>query len=112
MGSVKRQGMKSIWRATYNIITASGGELGLIHEESPWLKVLDSFLSEIPFLGMLVNPSYLVDVMGKTILRLKKMPAVFESKFKLDKLVDFDDKDENLILLSLIMMILLERIRG
>ena len=112
LGSVKRQGMKSIWKATYNILDSNDGEKALIHEENPWIKLLDSFLSQIPFLGMLINPSYLVDISGVTVLRLKKQPAFFEGKFILEKLADFSQEDENLMIQSLIMMILLERMRG
>jgi uncharacterized protein YxjI len=111
-GMIQRQGMKSIWKATYNIFDATGGEKGVIHEENPWLKILDAFLSQIPFLSMLVNPSYLVDMNGKTVFKLKKQPAVFEGKFLLEKTAEINESDENLIIQSLIMMILLERTRG
>jgi uncharacterized protein YxjI len=112
VGAVKRQGMKSLWKATYNVLDAAGNEIAVIHEENPWLKILDSFLSEIPFLGMLINPSYLIDVKGKTVLKLKKQPAVFEGKFLLEKISDLSDAEENILLPSIIMMTLLERTRG
>ena len=112
MGAVKRQGMRSLWKASYNIIDASGAEVGLIHEEDPWLKVLDGLVSEIPFVGMLVNPAYLVDLRGQTVLYLKKQPAFFETQFTLDKRGDFSDADEKLLLPSIIMMLLMERSRG
>ncbi len=112
LGAVKRQGMRSIWKATYSIVDAAGAEVGLIHEENPWLKVLDSFLNDIPFLGMLVNPAYLIELRGQTVLYLKKQPAVFEGKFTLDKRGDFSQAEEGLLLSGLIMMMMLERSRG
>lgn len=111
-GSVKRRGMRSLWKATYDIKDPSGAEVGLIHEENPWLKVLDSFASEIPFLGMLINPAYLVDLRGQTVLYLKKQPAFFEGRFTLEKRGEFSEADEKLLLASILMMLLLERQRG
>ena len=112
VGAVKRQGMRSLWKASYNMVDANGAEAGLIHEENPWLKVLDGLVSDIPFVGMLINPAYLVDLRGQTVLYLKKQPAFFEGKFTLDKRGDFSDADEKLLLPSIIMMLLLERSRG
>lgn len=112
VGTVKRQGMKSLWKATYNILDAAGAEVGLIHEENPWIKVLDGLLSDVPFVGMFINPAYLVDLRGQTVLRLKKQPSVLEAKFTLEKLGGFSDAEEGLLLQSIIMMVLLERSRG
>lgn len=111
-GAIKRRGMRSLWKATYDIKDPSGADLGLIHEENPWIKVLDAFASEIPFLSMLVNPAYLVELRGQTVLYLKKQPAFFEGKFTLDKRGEFSDADEKLLLASVLMMLLLERQRG
>ena len=112
VGAIKRQGMKSLWKATYNILDSTGAEVGLIHEENPWIKVLDGLLSDIPFAGMLVNPAYLVELRGQTVLYFKKQPAVFESRFTLEQRGQFSQSDEALLLSSIIMMILLERSRG
>jgi len=112
LGAVKRQGMKSLWKATYDILDANGQPIGLIHEENPWIKVLDGLLSEIPFVSMFINPAYLVELRGQTVMRLKKQPAFFEGKFLLEKLGEFSDADEALLLQSVIMMVLLERTRG
>lgn len=112
VGAVKRKGMRSIWKATYIIVDATGAEAGLIHEENPWLKVLDSFVSEIPFVGMFINPAYLVELRGQTVLYLKKQPAVFEGKFTLEKRGEFSQAEEGLLMSSLIMMLMLERQRG
>jgi len=112
IGAINRKGMKSLWSATYNIFDASGTQVGTLHEENPWIKVLDSFLSQIPFLGMLVNPAYLIDFKGSTVLYLKKLPAVFEGKFELSKPGNTSDDDEKLLLPAIIMALMLERLRG
>ncbi len=112
LGAVKRQGMKSLWKATYDIVDASGNAVGLIHEENPILKVADALAGEIPFLNMLINPAYLVDLRGQTVLYLKKQPAFFEGKFTLEQRGQFGNEDEKLLLCSIIMALMLERERG
>jgi hypothetical protein len=73
---------------------------------------LDGLLSDVPFVGMFINPAYLVDLRGQTALYLKKQPAMLEGKFTLEKRGEFCDADEALLLSSVIMMVLLERARG
>ena len=60
IGSIKRQGMRSIWRANYDVFDPSGNQIFKINEESGWVKVADSLVGEIPIVGMftgyLFNP--------------------------------------------------------
>jgi hypothetical protein len=116
MGAVKRQGMRSMFKATYNIVDVSGGEAGLIHEENGWVKVADALLGELPFVGILsgyfFNPAYLVDYRGQTALYLKKQPAFLEGRFTVEKRGSFSDADEGLLLSSIVMALMLERTRG
>lgn len=88
-----------------------------IEEESPMKKLLESLLSEIPIVGFiavyLLNPSYIVRRPdGTPLLRLIKQPAVFEGKYTLEKLNELPEDDELRSLMSLIMLVLLERKRG
>jgi hypothetical protein len=116
LGSVKRDGMKSLWRSRYNILNGSSPNL-VIREENPWIKVVDGLVGQIPLVGMfsgyLLHPAYLVSREDNTgVMRLVKMPAFFEGKFKIDKLAELPPAEETRILLSLLMMVLLERSRG
>ena len=116
IGTVKRKGMKSIWKARYDIVNGSGSAL-TIQETNPWAKVCDSLLGEVPILGMfsgyLFHPEYLVAREdGTAVMRLKKEPAFFQGKFSIEKLATVSEEEETRILLSLIMMVLLERQRG
>jgi len=116
LGAVRRKGMKSIWRARYDIVNGSGRAL-TIQEANPWAKVFDSLLTELPIVGMfsgyLFHPEYLVAREdGTPVMRLKKEPAFFQGKFSIEKLADVSQEEETRILLSLIMMVLLERARG
>ena len=116
LGAVRQQGVRSLWKSSYSISDASYEEVGLIHEENPWIKVLDSLAEAIPFGdalgGLFFNPAYLVELRGRTVLRMQKERSVFESKFRVEKLDDFSEEDEAVLLASLIMTLLLERDRG
>jgi uncharacterized protein YxjI len=116
VGSVKRQGMKSIWKARYDILDGENSVM-LIAEENPWTKVFDALLGEVPILGMftgyLFNPSYQVThTNGAVLMRLVKQPAFFESKFTVEKHAEMPPAEETRAVLSLLMMIMLERRRG
>lgn len=116
IGSVKRRGMRSLWRAHYHI-EATGRGAFILREENPWVKVMDGIVGDIPVLGMfsgyLLHPSYLVeDPAGRPIMRVVKQPAFFEGKFRVEKLAELEPRQEEAILLGLLMMILLERSRG
>lgn len=116
LGAVKQHGMRSMWKSSYAVSDALGQEIGLVHEENPMVKVFDSLMESIPggdaLGGLFFNPAYLVDLRGDTVLRLKKQRSVFESSFQLEKLGDFTEEEEDLMLASIIMMVLLERDRG
>lgn len=116
VGVVRRQGMRSMWKSSYTLADTTGAEIGVIHEENPWVKVLDSVMESVPggdmLGGLFFNPSYLAELRGKTVLRVKKERSVFESKFTIEKLADISPDEEDLLLAGVIMMVLLERDRG
>lgn len=116
LGSIKRQGMRSIWKAHYDVFDGERLEL-TITEESAWTKVLDALLGEIPVVGMftgyLFHPAYLVKrTNGAIVLRLEKRPALFEGKFNVTKHGDLSEREETRALLAIITTVLLERGRG
>lgn len=116
LGSVKRQGMKSLWKARYDIM--DGDQIVMtIQEANPWSKVFDSLFGEIPVIGMfsgyVFNPSYnVLRPDGTTVMRLTKEPDFFQGKFKIERLAALSESEEARVLLGLIMMVLLERMRG
>ncbi len=117
IGKVGRKGMKSLWKANYQILDNNNNTDFEIKEENPWAKVMDALFVEIPILGMFTgyffNPKYLVtDTSGNQIARLSKQASFWGRKFKLETLGDLPaDKSES-VMLSLMMMMLLERRRG
>ena len=116
LGAVRQRGVRSLWKSSYEVSDANRKTIGVIHEENPFVKVLDSLAEALPFAdalgGLFFNPAYLVDLGGETVLRMKKERSVFESRFRLDKLGDFSEEEEDLLLASLMMVLLLERDRG
>jgi hypothetical protein len=116
LGAVKRKGMKSLWKAHYDIFDGNTSEMS-IQEESPFIRFADGCVNQIPivglFAGYFLNPTYLVaSADGTPVMRLSKLPAFFEGKFMIEKLAELSDAKEKRVLLALLMMILLERIRG
>ncbi len=124
VGKLARKGRRSIWKARYDVLNAEDQSVFRIQEDSAWTKVLDSLMQEIPLIGGLAgyffNPSYTVEAddpdtpeqEGDPVMRLSKQPAFFEGKFKLEKLGDLEMHEEELVLVSLLMMLLRERSRG
>ena len=117
LGSIKRQGMRSIWKAHYLIFDSSGQQIMEINEENGWVKVIDSLVGELPVVGMftgyLFNPAYIVTRMNsQSVMRLQKQPAFFEGKFELNPQGEMTVEEESLVLLSVLTMTLLERSRG
>lgn len=118
LGSVKREGMRSLFKASYNIFE---GETITHHmkEDNPWIKFLDAALGEIPVLGMFtgyfLNPTYTIYQSGTEtpILHLKKLPSFLEGVFEIQKIGEpASDNEEKRLLLSIMMITLLERSRG
>ena len=116
LGSVKRQGMRSIWKAHYEV-ERDGAVVMTVREANPWVKVMDHVLGEIPGIGLLtgyfLHPAYLVSSAdGMQIMKLVKEPAFMEGRFRLESTSAASEADEKLAVLSLLMMLLLERARG
>jgi len=116
IGVVQRRGMRSLWRAHYEI-HRGGAPVLTIREENPWVKVLDGLLGGIPvvglFTGYVLHPAYRVARTedAPPVLRAVKEPAFFEGRYSIERTGD-PGSDETLAVLSLLMMLLLERQRG
>jgi len=117
LGAVRRRGMRSLWRAHYEI-TRRDQPFLIVREENPWVKVLDGLLDSIPVVGMftgyVLHPSYIVTRVDNdaAALRATKQPALFEGRYRIERMDPLDEDAEQLAVLSLLMMLLLERQRG
>lgn len=117
LGAVRQRGMRTLWKATYDILDDTGGPIGLIHEKDAMVKVIDALIGEIPFLGFVIqqwiNPTYLIDgADGVTALRLRKQPSLIERRFIVEQEAPLPPRLEPLVLPAVLMVVLLERGRG
>lgn len=116
LGSVRRRGARSLLRAHYEVMQGEDVVL-LIREANPWAKVGDALFGEIPVIGMfagyLFHPVYIVTrADGTEVLRATKQAAMWEGLYSVHKTADLSVEAEALGVLSLLMMLLLERRRG
>lgn len=119
VGSVSRRGMRSLWKATYEIADATGQPILVLEEANPWAKVLDAFLGEIPivgiFTGYFIHPKYDVKRAnsGQPALHVTKSRSFLESRFEIENTGGpLTQYEEIPAVLGLLMMVLLERQRG
>jgi hypothetical protein len=117
VGVLQRHGMRSFWKVHYEI--HQGGQPAfVIREENPWVKVMDGVIGAIPivsiFTGYFFHPAYLLS-RGEdqpALLRVVKLPALLEGRFRIDAFAGADGPWIDLAVVSLLMMVLLERTRG
>lgn len=117
LGAVRQRGMRTFWKATYDILDESGSAIGLIHEQDAWVKVIDGLIGEIPLVGFVIqqwiNPTYLIDgADGTTYLHLRKRPSLIERRFVVERDSPLPSRLERLALPAVLMVVLLERGRG
>lgn len=117
LGALKRKGMRSLWKAAYEVHDANDMPLYTVSEESAFVRVMDALFSELPIIGVLsgyvFNPSYLVkDQQGRTVMRMKKQPAFWEGVFKMEAFAPLPALEKKRLMLSLFMVVVLERMRG
>ena len=118
VGTVRRQGMRSIWRAHYEL-ERDGAAVLEVREENPWLKVVDQLVGEIPLVGLvsgyILHPAYRVTRAGTgdALLRMRKEPSFLESRYSIRPAGPAaGDDDQRLAVLGLLLIVLLERRRG
>lgn len=119
LGAVGRRGMKSLWKAHYDVFAPGEDKPTFaIQEVNPFINMLDALVSDIPGIGMftgyILHPSYVATRRegGAPTMRLTKKPAFFEGLFGLTQEGPADEREQLALMLSFLMMNLLERARG
>jgi hypothetical protein len=116
LGTVRRKGARSLWRATYEILIGDR-HVFTVREKSVFVRFLDLLVGEIPLVGLLTglffNPIYIVtrESAGEA-LQMIKSRALLESRFKIEKIGQVSQDEEIILTLSLMMITFLERARG
>lgn len=116
LGQFRRKSVRSLWKLHCEV-SRDEQVVFDIREANPWVKVIDGLIGEIPvvgiFSGYFFHPTYnLMRPDGTVVLRATKQPAMFEGKFTIEKLSELDAGDESLAVLSLLLMLLMEKNRG
>ncbi len=117
IGSIKRNGRRSLWKARYDVFDTNDQPLMRIEEENAWVKVLDALLTEVPIIGMFggyfFNPAYLVERPDDSLaLKVVKNKAFLESSFTITQESPLSEQEQLQTVLGVLMMTLLERSRG
>ena len=115
IAQVSRKGKKSIWNANYEIQDELGNSIYKVSEDSPWVKVLNTVLTELPFLGLisgyLFNPTYSVrNVKNEVVATIKKEKSFFEASYILE--ATSPSELNQAFPMSILVVILRERFRG
>ena len=116
LGAIGRQGMRSLWRAHYEVFDPAGQPAGFIREESVLARFMDSLIAEVPVIGALsiyvFQPKYLLtDPAGTPLMRLRKVPSWLDRRFVLERLSARSDYEEHRDVLAFLIMVLHERHR-
>lgn len=117
VGSVKRNGARSIWKASYDI--QIGNATFSIKEQDPWIKMADYVLTQVPVLGFfsgyIFSPKYdIFNQSANKIGELDKMPAFFEGKYNIasDAMANTDEQTQRHFAALMMVVVLRERLRG
>ncbi len=116
IGKVRRKSIKSLWRSTFNLMDPEDKLDHTIKEKNPWVKMWDGLFGELPLVGMLsgyfFNPSYILrNDQDEPMFEINKEPSFFGRKFTVQKLTNAPVDDERFVL-SLMLMVLMERDNG
>ena len=119
LGAVKQRGLKSLWRAGFDVLD-NDQVVFSINEKSVWTRFFDSLFGQIPVVGFLsgylFQPAYEITAPdGALVMELTKKAALFEGRFDItlpDGAARLSGRQTNQLLLSLMMVVLLERSRG
>lgn len=118
VASMKREGARSLFNSTY-ILSESDLQVGILKEQNPWVKFLDSIVGSIPiiefFSGYVINPKYeLRDHENQLIATVIKKPALFEGHYSIEDglMSSFTDEEQMHVALLLMVIAMLERYRG
>lgn len=118
LGAVQQHAMRSLFRGSYMVLDSNDQEIFTITQTNPWISLLDSIINIIPFAelitGFILNPVYKVTAKDtqEAVLLMKKKASFFEAQFDIIALKSILPDQEKLLILSLLMVVQLERDRG
>lgn len=117
IGRTKQHGIRSLWRTEFEILDATGTRF-FIRLQNPMAQFIEGLLSMIPLLGDILNmlsgyflnPTYAVTTVGgDEVATMKKCPALWDGKYEIRASQKVNERDSELIALSLLTLILMQR---
>ncbi len=118
IGAMGRRGMRSLWRAHYDVFNP-GDEVPdfEIREANAMAKIVDGLVGSIPVIGLLslylFHPKYLAARAGQApVLSVTKVPAFLEGRFVMERLGATTERETLNLILAFLMLTMLERRRG
>lgn len=119
LGSIKQRGLRSLYKASFDVID-NDAPIFNINEKSMLTRFFDGLFGQIPVIGLLsgylFQPAYEVSRPGgETVMTLTKKPALFEGRFDIELTGAGGPlllRESSQLMLSLMMLVLLERNRG
>lgn len=122
LGSVKRFGRRSVWRAYYEVQVAETPTF-TVRETNPFVKIANFFVGTVPFMqlftGAILNPTYRVArLSGAPVLRLRKAGPGPEVSWRLGRIFTIErdgelaDSEQEVALLALMIVAKNEGTRG
>lgn len=123
LGSIERFGRRSVWRAYYDVRVGDGLTF-TVQEANPFVKLANFFVSTAPFMqvltGGILNPTYRLSRPGGAPgLRIRKTgPTTIDATwstariFTIDRDGDMSDAEQEVALLSLMVVAMNEGTRG
>lgn len=122
IGRTKQNGLKSLWRTEFEILDTSNfkneGTRFFIRLENPLTQFIEGLLGMIPIVGDILNlvsgyflnPTYSVTTIGgDEVATMKKLPALWDGKYEIRASQTVNERDGELIALSLLTLILMQR---
>ncbi len=112
IGSIKRHGKKSIWRANFDIYLDEGKTI-TINEDNVAKRFLNIIVSQFLLGGLFFHPSYTFRREdGTPVYKVSKQTSLFGNKFKIELLEEMPESEEMKVLLGAFVLLVLERPRG
>ena len=120
IGAVQRDGMRSIFSASYSVYDAVGQQpTHHLKEDNAMLRAAHMVLRDIEIIGMFAgfffNPSFTLYQSGSEtpVMHLVKKPAMMFHQYEVSKLSEpANEAEETRLLLALVQMTLQEHTRG
>lgn len=122
LGSVKRFGRRSVWRAYYEVKVGDGLAFK-VREVNPFVKIANFFVSTVPLMqlvtGKVLNPTYRLERLdGTAVMTMKRTGPAMDTSwtwgrvFSISKAGAVSEQEQEVALLAMMIVVGCENTRG